>query len=89
MNVGRSCVSHRTDDFVSGSRTHACTVADCFSLFASAPPTDRPTTSTVTASETMSFFTPLPSFFPLPLPLPPARTLLGPACLFKHFNATS
>src|SRR6187551_439466 len=62
MNVGRSWVSHLTDDFVSGSRTHAWTVADCFSLFAKAPPTDRPTTSIPTASATMSFFTPLPSF---------------------------
>ena len=27
MNVGRSCVSHRTDDFVSGSSTHAGVLA--------------------------------------------------------------
>ena len=33
MNVGRSCVSHLTDDFVSGSRTHASALAAaCLSL---------------------------------------------------------
>ena len=30
MNVGRSCVSHLTDDFVSGSRTHASALAAAF-----------------------------------------------------------
>jgi hypothetical protein len=90
MNVGRSWVSHRTDDFVSGSSTHAWTVADCFSLFANAPPTDRPTTSSVTASEMMSFFTPLPSFsYSLCLCLPRGRYSVRRACSNNHSTATS
>ena len=44
-NVGRSCVSQRTDDFVSGSSTHAGVVAAAVvSLPAAAP------TATVSAS---------------------------------------
>src|SRR6476659_2200583 len=48
-NVGRSCVSHRTDDFVSGSNTHAGVVAALLVLLANAA-----VTATLTAASAMT-----------------------------------
>src|SRR5688572_22616927 len=63
-SAGRSCVSHRTDDFGSGSRTQmSAVVAVDFALPAVAPPTMRPTARAVTRIAMLSFFTPCPPLF--------------------------
>ncbi len=57
MNVGRSCVSQRTDDFVSGSRTQAWMSAPVLPLVASAPPAITASASTPTRAAISVFFT--------------------------------
>jgi hypothetical protein len=54
---GRSCVSHRTDDFGSGSRTQMSAVAEFLLEFATAPVTDALTAKAAITRTTMSFFT--------------------------------
>src|SRR4029079_575838 len=80
MNAVLSNCSQRTDDAVSGSRTHTCVpVAADFALFPDAPPTTRPTATAATRNTMLSFFTPCPPSSSEP----PAGTLLRPSRLFK------
>jgi hypothetical protein len=62
-SAGRSCVSQRTEDFGSGSRTQMSAFADFLVGFATAAVTVTLTATAPITRATISFFTIFPSIF--------------------------